>query len=143
MYGKKTIARFWNIYKDRGIKSIVIALVTWFLAGVITYFTIQDLLPLRGIFSSWDAVLDGVKLVQTLLLEGVMLLLMIYPMCEYLFSFHIVADINDRYKWYIPVIVMGCITVFFFMAGCINIIQLIGMAVIILVPRLVYSLQPN
>lgn len=93
-------------------------------------------------------IINRLCLYRTLILGILELVLMIWPMVEYLCFFHHATSLRDHYKWYVPVVAMCivCLIVvviadFIVLAlGWITLIQLLVLAAVIFIPRL--FLQP-
>ncbi len=139
---KRTIAKFWRSYKDKGIKSIVLALLLWIASSVGIFFILRSYVP-----SDFEVYFDDNVLAVTLILSGVTLVLTIVPMIEYLFIFHRRAGMHDPYRWFIFPIVFGIIALIticvlnniLIYLGWIAVIQIADIALVVLLPRLLWA----
>lgn len=138
----------WNNYRPNGIKSIVIALLIWVAVGVGIWFLIPKL--------SWFSLVAGgedielrIRVIRLIILEVTQLILMIWPMIEYLFAFHRVTTIRDKYKWYLPFAIMICVSFVAILivnaatltTGWITLIQMVGILAVICIPRFLFPPQ--
>ncbi len=129
--GHHTIMRFWKANRSRGICSIMLALLSWAAFSVVVYFV--------GDGSSY--------LADVLILCGIQLALMIWPMIEYLWFFHRVSSMHDRYKWYIWAVAMTVVSliVIFTIDGYLShvgletILSIVQVLLVIFIPRLVWT----
>ena len=146
---------------DLAVKSLILALVIWVAVCVAVWFIGRHNLEvntarLLGVSLRFDVtgageeILTRLTLYTTLVLGILQLLLMIWPMLEYLFKFHKAVGMKASYKWYIcPVAasIIGLLVIVIadavvFQLGWITLIQLAGLLAVIFIPRVVPALQP-
>lgn len=148
-----TYKTVWNNFRSNGIKSIVISLITWMLVGVAIWFLLPSLFQkemLEDVNASLSSQVKSVdlewRLIRTIVLLVVQLGLMVWPMIEYLFVFHHQKNIHDKYKWYVPFILMICVCIPIILiadavilaVGWITLIQILGILIVICIPRFLF-----
>ncbi|MBQ7002945.1 MAG: hypothetical protein IJN57_03090 [Oscillospiraceae bacterium] len=143
--GPRTI---WNAYRHKGVSSIVICLILWIIYCVAAWFLIGEKM---GYYSGeLDNYLKDIysdeRWKRTIINGIIQFLLMIWPMCEYLFVFHRPVGLKDRYKWYVPFIVMICITLAVVILvnaltltlGWLTLVQILLAMAVIMIPRFAF-----
>lgn len=140
----------WKDFRSKGIISIVISIFVWIAVGIGTWLILKSYIP--SYYYSYhytSEIINGIILKITLILSAIQLLLMIWPMCEYLFKFHYLTNMMDSYKWYLPFAIMTAVSLIvilitnkiFGVVGWITLLQIVGIMVVICVPR--FLLPPN
>ena len=127
----------WNNFPSNRNKSIAICLIVWLLTAVGVWFLLPKLFNVE--------ILSSIHIIQVVVLSLVHLAAMIYPMWEYWFKYHIRTMVADRYVWYIPVIIsfivgvsaFALVDTIMFAFGWITLIQIVGFAIVVFIPRLV------
>lgn len=140
----------WKDFRSKGIMSIVISIFTWIAVGIGTWLILKSYIPsYYYLYNYTEKIINGIIMKITLILSFVQLLLMIWPICEYLFKFHYLTNMMDNYKWYLPftiMIVVSLITILivnkiFMVIGWTTLLQIVGIMIVICVPR--FLLPPN
>ena len=147
---------------DVAVKTIIIAALIWIGMCVAVWFIAKHnleaytvkLLGVSELFDvggAKDEIITRITLYTTIILGVVQLLLMLWPMLEYLFKFHKAVGIKDHYKWFVcPVasLIIGLVTIVIadavvFQLGWITLLQLVALAAVIFIPRVVPAFQPR
>ncbi|MCR4646166.1 MAG: hypothetical protein K5695_12295 [Oscillospiraceae bacterium] len=125
-------------HHEKAVPSIVITLILWILSGVGVF--------LLSFFSYFGVV--QAALIATLIMSAIALVLMIWPMCEYLFIFHNPIGLQDHYKWWLcpliaclidlPVIAIASAALLQF--GWATLIVLVALFASAWIPRLCFHL---
>lgn len=131
----------WRHFPSKRNKSIAIFLIVWLLTSVGTWFLLPKFFDVK--------ILSSIHVIRVVVLSLVHLAVMIYPMWEYLFKYHIKTMVADKYLRYIPIIlsfiiaisVFTLIDTIMFAFGWITLIQMAGFAIVVFVPR--FALPPK
>lgn len=146
---------------DLAVKTIIIAMLVWVAVCTAVWFIGKHNLETNAakllgattffdIGGALEEVIIRLTLYTTIVLGIVQLLLMIWPMLEYLFKFHKAVGMKAKYKWYVcPVAssILGLIVIVIadavvFQFGWITLVQLAGLLAVIFIPRLIPAFHP-